>query len=113
MEINKAVSALSALSQENRLTVFRYLVQAGLEGVPAGQIGEHLGLPLSTLSFHLSQLKHAGLVKCRREGRTLFYSAHYAAMNELMGYLTENCCQGISGNRKTSSRPRKVRASKK
>lgn len=113
MEIEKAVSALSALSQESRLTVFRYLVQAGLEGVPAGRIGAHLGLPLSTLSFHLSQLKHAGLVKCRREGRTLYYSAHYAAMNELMGYLTENCCQGISEKRKVSSRPRKVRALKK
>lgn len=98
MEILFAVSALSALAQESRLEVFRLLVQAGVDGVPAGKIGEQLELPLSTLSFHLNQLKHAGLVTCRREGRTLFYSANYGAMNALMAYLTENCCQGQPKN---------------
>ena len=98
MEILLAVSALSALAQESRLEVFRLLVQTGENGIPAGKIGEQLDLPLSTLSFHLSQLKQAGLVTCRREGRTLFYSANYSAMNTLMAYLTENCCQGQAEN---------------
>ena len=98
MEILLAVSALSALAQESRLEVFRLLVQTGENGIPAGKIGEQLDLPLSTLSFHLSQLKQAGLVTCRREGRTLFYSANYSAMNTLMAYLTENCCQGQADN---------------
>jgi len=94
MKISIAVSALSALAQESRLEIFRFLVQAGKNGVPAGKIGERLDMPLSTLSFHLNQLKQAGLILCRREGRTLFYSANYASMNDLMAYLTENCCQG-------------------
>jgi len=94
MEILNAVSALSALAQESRLQIFRFLVQAGKNGVPAGKIGEKLDLPPSTLSFHLSQLKQAGLLACRRESRTLFYSANYDSMNELLAYLMENCCQG-------------------
>lgn len=94
MEILTATTALSALAQESRLEIFRFLVQAGKNGVPAGKIGERLDLPLSTLSFHLNQLKQAGLILCRREGRTLFYSANYECMNDLMAYLTENCCQG-------------------
>lgn len=94
MEILTAVSALSALAQESRLEIFRFLVQAGKNGVPAGKVGERLDLPPSTLSFHLNQLKQAGLILCRREGRTLFYSANYDSMNDLMAYLTENCCQG-------------------
>ena len=98
MEISIAVSALSALAQESRLEVFRLLVQTGENGIPAGKIGEQLDLPLSTLSFHLNQLKQAGLITCRREGRTLFYSANYSAMNTLMAYLTENCCQGQPEN---------------
>lgn len=98
MEINIAVTALSALAQESRLEIFRFLVQAGKNGVPAGKIGERLDLPLSTLSFHLNQLKQAGLILCRREGRTLFYSANYKSMNDLMAYLTENCCQGQTEN---------------
>lgn len=76
------------------MDVFRVLVQAGPEGIPAGQIAERLNLPGATLSFHLSQLKHAGLVTFRRESRSLIYMAEYSAMNELLGYLTENCCQG-------------------
>jgi len=74
--------------------VFRLLVQAGADGMPAGQIGEQLGLPSATLSFHLSQLKHAQLVTFRRESRSLIYRAAYPIMNDLLAYLTENCCQG-------------------
>ncbi len=98
MEINAAILSLSALAQENRLEIFRMLVQKGPEGIPAGRIGEKLDIPLSTLSFHLGQLKHAGLIRCRRESRTLFYSANYASMTDLMTYLTENCCQGNPEN---------------
>ena len=94
MEITTAVSALSALAQESRLEIFRFLVQAGKNGVPAGKIAERLDLPASTLSFHLNQLKQAGLILCRRESRTLFYSANYNSMNDLLAYLMENCCQG-------------------
>lgn len=94
MEIITAVSALSALAQESRLEIFRFLVQAGKNGVPAGKIAERLDMPASTLSFHLNQLKQAGLILCRRESRTLFYSANYNSMNDLLAYLMENCCQG-------------------
>lgn len=89
-----AVASLGALAQETRLEIFRLLVQAGSDGLPAGQIGVRLDLPPATLSFHLNQLRHAGLISCRREGRSLFYAAEYAAMNSLVDYLTENCCQG-------------------
>jgi ArsR family transcriptional regulator len=98
MEISIAVSALSALAQDSRLEIFRFLVQAGKNGVPAGKIAERLDLPPSTLSFHLNQLKQAGLIECRRESRTLFYSANYESMNDLMSYLMENCCQGQTDN---------------
>jgi ArsR family transcriptional regulator, arsenate/arsenite/antimonite-responsive transcriptional repressor len=94
MEKSDVIAALAALAQESRLDVFRLLVQAGTEGLPAGQIGERLGLPSATLSFHLNQLRHAGLVTFRREGRSLIYMAEYPAMNALLAYLTENCCQG-------------------
>jgi ArsR family transcriptional regulator len=94
MEKVDAVAALAGLAQETRLDIFRLLVQAGTEGVPAGQIAGRLKLPSATLSFHLSQLRHARLVTFRRESRSLIYAAEYAAMNELLAYLTENCCQG-------------------
>jgi len=94
MEKLDAIAALAALAQESRLDVFRLLVQAGTEGLPAGQIAERLALPANTLSFHLNQLRHAGLVTFRRESRSLIYAAEYAAMNDLLAYLTENCCQG-------------------
>eukprot|EP01037_Dinobryon_pediforme_P005734 gene5734-5797_t len=94
MEKLYAVAALAALAQETRLDIFRLLVEAGAEGMPAGLIGERLGLPSATLSFHLNQLKHAQLVKFRRESRSLIYSAEYSVMNGLLAYLTENCCQG-------------------
>ena len=96
MEKSAAIAALAALAQETRLDIFRLLVQAGTGGLAAGQIGERLGLPSATLSFHLNQLKNAGLVTFRRESRSLIYMAEYPAMNALLGYLTENCCQGES-----------------
>jgi DNA-binding transcriptional ArsR family regulator len=96
METKYAVTALSALAQENRLEVFRALVQAGPDGLPAGQIAERLKLASPTLSFHLAQLKHAGLAQARRDGRSLIYAADYDGMNELMSFLTENCCAGAA-----------------
>ncbi|OZB21961.1 MULTISPECIES: helix-turn-helix transcriptional regulator [unclassified Acidiphilium] len=96
MEKLDAIAALSALAQETRLDLFRLLVQTGPEGIAAGNIGERLGLPSATLSFHLSQLRQAGLVTFRREGRSLIYSAEYSAMNTLLDYLTENCCRGVT-----------------
>jgi len=94
MKSKTAVAALSALAQENRLDVFRLLVQAGAAGRPAGQIAEKLGIAAPTLSFHLAQLKHAGLVHQRRDGRSLIYATNYDGMNALMGFLTDNCCAG-------------------
>lgn len=94
MEMNEVISSLAALAQESRLAVFRLLVEAGPEGLPAGRIGESLGLPSATLSFHLSQLRQAGLITCQRQGRSLIYAVEFAAMNRLIGYLTENCCRG-------------------
>jgi ArsR family transcriptional regulator len=94
MEKTETITALAALAQETRLDVYRLLVQAGPSGLPAGRIGERLALALPTLSFHLAQLKHAGLVTARRESRSIIYAANYAVMNGLLAYLTENCCGG-------------------
>lgn len=94
METTQAVESLAALAQPSRLQIYRLLVQAGREGMPAGKIGEQLELPPATLSFHLSQLTRAGLARSRQEGRFVIYSADYAAMNSLVRYLTENCCGG-------------------
>jgi DNA-binding transcriptional ArsR family regulator len=94
MEKPDAIVALAALAHATRLDVFRLLVQTGPEGMPAGRIGDRLGLPSATLSFHLNHLRHAGLVTFRRESRSLIYMAEYPAMNDLLAYLTENCCQG-------------------
>jgi ArsR family transcriptional regulator len=94
MEKSNAVVALSALAQDNRLDVFRLLVQAGPEGMAAGAVAESLDLAPNTLTFHFDRLRMAGLVTARREGRSMIYAAQYDAMNELLGYLTENCCQG-------------------
>ena len=94
MESKKAVRALGALAHESRLAIYRLLVQAGPAGLPVGAIGEKLKLAPATLSFHLAGLKHAGLVSARRDGRTLYQAADYAAMNGLVAYLSENCCQG-------------------
>jgi DNA-binding transcriptional ArsR family regulator len=94
MKTDEAVVALEALAQESRLGIFRLLVEAGPEGLPAGRIAERMKLPGPTLSFHLAQLKHAGLIACRREGTSLIYSAEFGAMDELVGFMTENCCGG-------------------
>ena len=97
MDQNRAIAALGALAQETRLDLFRMLVTCGPAGLPAGAIAERLGVQPSSLSFHLAQLAHARLVTQRRLGRQLIYSAEYAAMTDLLAYLTENCCgQGIS-----------------
>jgi ArsR family transcriptional regulator len=105
MEINTAVDALAALAQGTRLEVFRALVQRGPDGLPAGAIASKLELPGPTLSFHLAQLKQAGLVSCRRDGRSLIYAADYAAIEGLVTYLTENCC-GRGVHCVPDSRPR-------
>ncbi|WP_108661243.1 ArsR/SmtB family transcription factor [Acuticoccus kandeliae] len=94
MDTTDAVAALSALAQETRLAIFRLLVEAGTEGHAVGRVGEALGLPSATLSFHLKELKHAGLVTVRRDGRSLVYSANFAEMNALLEFLTRNCCGG-------------------
>jgi ArsR family transcriptional regulator len=94
MENIVAVKIFASLAQESRLALFRLLVQAGPEGLPAGVIAEQLGLPSSTLSFHLKELSHAGVVQSRQAGRFVYYSADFTSMNALIGFLTENCCGG-------------------
>ena len=93
-EAGKVVAALAALAQEHRLALYRLLVQAGSGGMAAGAIAERLGMPNSSLSFHLAQLHKAGLIRQERRHRSLLYSADYGAMNALVGYLLENCCAG-------------------
>jgi DNA-binding transcriptional ArsR family regulator len=94
MEMKTAIRALGSLAHDSRLAIFRLLVQAGEAGLPVGTIGEQLKLAPATLSFHLAGLKQAGLVTARRAGRTIYHAANYAVMNDLIGYLSENCCQG-------------------
>lgn len=94
MEPKSAIAALAALAQESRLAVFRLLVRQGPDGLPAGSIAEHLGIPAPTLSFHLRELSAAGLAAARREGRSIIYAANYAGMRDLLGFLVEDCCQG-------------------
>jgi DNA-binding transcriptional ArsR family regulator len=96
MEIEQVIDALAALAQRSRLAIFRRLVEAGPDGLAAGAIGEELDLPPATLSFHLAHLTRTGLVRSRQEGRFVIYSAGFASMNELVGYLTENCCAGTA-----------------
>ena len=94
MDTKNAIRALGALAQDTRLAIFRMLVERGPEGLAAGAIAEALDLPASSLSFHLAQLSHSGLVIQRRESRSLIYSVDFDVMGKLMGYLTENCCGG-------------------
>jgi ArsR family transcriptional regulator len=96
MERTDAVAALAALAQDNRLDVFRLLVQAGPEGMPAGAVAGALDLPPNTLTFHFDRLRMAGLVTVRREGRSMIYAARFEKMNSLLSFLTENCCAGAS-----------------
>jgi ArsR family transcriptional regulator len=94
METIEAVTALAALAQENRLDIFRLLVEAGPDGMAAGQVAEKLDLAPNTLTFHFDRLRVAGLVTVRRDGRSMIYAARFDAMNGLVSFLTENCCQG-------------------
>lgn len=94
MKTSETIRVLGALAQESRLDIFRYLIRHGLAGAPAGQIASDLGLHAATLSFHLGALRQAGLVESRRESRSIIYTANFSRVGELIGFLTENCCQG-------------------
>jgi ArsR family transcriptional regulator, arsenate/arsenite/antimonite-responsive transcriptional repressor len=94
MEKIDAVEALAALAQESRLGVYRLLVEAGPEGMAAGEVAAALDVSPNTLTFHFDRLRHAALVTVRRDGRSMIYAARFDTMNDLLGYLTENCCQG-------------------
>lgn len=96
MEKIDAIAALAALAQENRLDVFRLLVQAGPDGLAAGQVARSLKLPPNTLSFHFDRLRQAGLISVRRAGRSMIYAARYDAMDALLAFLTANCCAGVT-----------------
>ncbi|MGB8855985.1 MAG: helix-turn-helix domain-containing protein [Burkholderiales bacterium] len=107
MESNFAIRALGALAQESRLAIFRLLVQRGPDGYAAGAISQMLGLPNATLSFHLKELSAALLIAPRQAGRSIIYSADFAAMNELLEFLTENCCADASCN-PAACKPKRV-----
>lgn len=92
MESNQVITALAALAQETRLSVFRLLVQAGPAGLPAGEIAARLNCPSATLSFHLRELSQAGLLRATRKSRSIIYAADFGVMQGLLGFLTENCC---------------------
>ena len=111
MKKQEVLNVLSALANEARLDVFRLLVRAGVEGVAAGAIGERLGIPAATLSFHLKELKNAGAVTVRREGRSLIYSPDFDAMGGLVEFLSKNCCQGIEVKACCAPQPRAGAAS--
>jgi ArsR family transcriptional regulator len=96
MDASQAIAGLGALAHETRLAVFRLLVQRGPDGLPAGVIAQSLGLAPSSLTFHLQQLVHAGLITQRRVSRQIIYATDFSAMNCLMNYLTENCCGGTA-----------------
>lgn len=115
MNAKQVVTALGAIAHDHRLAVYRLLVERGPDGLPAGEIAERLEMPPSSLTFHLQQMLHAGLVSQRRLGRQLIYAADYAAMNSLVGYLTENCCGGQTecapACNPAPAKPRKLRRS--
>jgi DNA-binding transcriptional ArsR family regulator len=110
MKSPAVVAALSALAQEHRLALFRLLVEAGSEGMAAGAAAERLGIPNSSLSFHLTQLSGAGLIRQERRGRSLIYSADYGAMDALLGFLTANCCAGEACLPEQSCQPERADA---
>jgi ArsR family transcriptional regulator len=112
MEKTGAVAALAALAQDNRLDVYRLLVQAGPAGMPAGAVAEALDLAPNTLTFHFDRLRVAGLVTVRREGRSMIYAARYEAMNNLIAFLTENCCQGAPCAPAASCKPARSKRAK-
>ena len=94
MRTAEAVRALAALAQDTRLAIYRLLVQRGPVGLAAGTLADRLDVPAATLSFHLKELSYAGMIESRQDGRFVYYSANYSRMNALLGYLSENCCQG-------------------
>lgn len=96
MDTKAALAALAALAQEARLNTFRLLVQTGPQGLAASKIAEHLDIAPSSLSFHLKELAHAGLIEAQQDGRFIIYRANFATMNGLLGFLSENCCAGES-----------------
>ena len=108
MNTTEVIDALGALAHEHRLAIFRLLVERGPEGLPAGAIGEQVGLVPSSLTYHLQALQRAHLIRQARASRQLIYSADYTAMNELVGYLTENCCAGSSKSCDTECVPVRV-----
>jgi len=110
MKKTDVVAALAALAQDNRLDVFRLLVQAGPEGMPAGAVASALGLAPNTLTFHFDRLRTAGLVTVRRDGRSMIYAAQFETMNSLLGYLTENCCGGAPCPPALECKPARKRA---
>ena len=112
MKTPQALKALAALAQDTRLAIFRLLVQQGPGGLSAGTVAERLDLPAATLSFHLKELANAGMIGARQEGRFIYYSANYARMNGLLGYLTKNCCQaeGCASDCAPKPRPKRRRA---
>ncbi len=103
MEKQTAIACLAALAQESRLDVFRLLVRSGHAGMSVGSIAEALEMPSATLSFHLKELRSAGLATCRAEGRSRIYSPDFDSVNELLAFLGESCCQGVGKNRKGSN----------
>jgi ArsR family transcriptional regulator, arsenate/arsenite/antimonite-responsive transcriptional repressor len=112
MEKTDAIAALAALAQDNRLEVYRLLVQAGPDGMPAGAVAEALDLAANTLTFHFDRLRVAGLVGVRREGRSMIYAARYEAMNGLVAFLTENCCRGAPCAPQASCKPARGKRAK-
>lgn len=111
MKTAAVIAALAALAQESRLAIFRHLVQVGPDGCAASKIGEALDIAPSSLSFHLKELTHASLATSRQDGRFVIYAANYAVMNQLLGFLTDNCCGGnvctpVTGCRESGSTPR-------
>jgi ArsR family transcriptional regulator, arsenate/arsenite/antimonite-responsive transcriptional repressor len=114
METSDAVAALAALAQDNRLEIFRQLVQAGPDGLAAGRVAEELDLAPNTLTFHFDRLRAAGLVTVRRNGRSMIYAARYETMKGLLAFLTDNCCQGVPEARVPAAcKPAKQPARKK
>jgi ArsR family transcriptional regulator, arsenate/arsenite/antimonite-responsive transcriptional repressor len=111
MDTPTAIASLAALAQESRLAIYRLLVEAGPTGLAVGEIGASLEVAPATLSFHLKELAHAGLVAARQDGRYVFYSASYARMNALVAYLTENCCSRDGVECATACRPKRRGAS--
>ena len=110
MNNRTAIASLAALAQESRLSIYRLLVEAGPTGLSVSEIGASLHVSPATLSFHLKELSHAELIAARQDGRYIYYSANYARMNALLGYLTDNCCGGVSCAPAVECKPARKRA---